>query len=156
MSIVLPGFIVVLGFAHESQLLQTWLGDPMEISPTVGGFLFLTVASIFAGLTASTVRWLAIDSFHALTGLKQPDWDFSRLSEQQEGFQTLINIHYRFYQFYANSIVALILFGIVRWMTVGFRFSEFLAITLICTLFFLGSRDSLRKYFFRVEALLNA
>ena len=74
-----------------------------------GGFLYLTVAAFFAGLVVSTFRWLLIDSIHSHTGLKQPLWNFAKLADRQEAFAMLVDAHYRYYQFYANSMIALVI-----------------------------------------------
>jgi len=43
---------------------------------------------------------------HGWTGLRAPALDFSRLGPNVEALQLLIEIHYQFYLFYANMIVA--------------------------------------------------
>lgn len=154
-SFVLPGFMVLLGLAEHSILLQQWIGTSVPGSPTLGGFLYLTVASIFAGLVVSTIRWLTVDWLHHLTGLRQPDWNFTRLANREQGFGVLINIHYRYYQFYANSSVAVAVFLSARWTAVGFSGWEALVGVGLCLLFLAGSRDTLRKYYRRVDDLLS-
>ena len=155
-SLLLPGFIVLLGLAHHSTTIQTWIGTAVPDAPSLGGFLYLTIAAIFAGLVVSTIRWLLVDTIHWLTGLKQPNWNFAKLSDRQEGFAMLIDVHYRYYQFYANSMVALVFFGISRWLVTGISGWELAAGVAIEALFFAGSRDTLRKYYRRVDALLAA
>lgn len=153
-SLLLPGFIVLLGMSHHSATIQTWIGSSVPDAPSLGGFLYLTVAAIFAGLVVSTIRWLVIDSVHRLTGLKQPNWNFAKLSDRQEGFAMLIDVHYRYYQFYANSMVAIVFFAVSRWLANGFAGWELAVGIALEVLFFAGSRDTLRKYYQRVDALL--
>ncbi|MEZ6146946.1 MAG: hypothetical protein R3B91_16325 [Planctomycetaceae bacterium] len=63
------------GGSHHSQTLQGWLGQSSGELPTVGGFLYVTLGSIaYAGMMASTLRWLLIDTLHHWTGLRQPRW----------------------------------------------------------------------------------
>jgi hypothetical protein len=106
----------------------------------------------------STIRWLILDSLHHATGIRAPDWDFSRLADRVEGFSLLVEIHYRFYQFYGNTIVA-ITFAYTAWM-LNRDFARLpagwpeLAFVMLLALFFLGSRDTLRKYYARLNALL--
>lgn len=153
-SLLLPGFIVLLGMAHHSAMIQTWIGTSVPDAPSLGGFLYLTVAAFFAGLVVSTFRWLLIDAIHSHTGLKQPQWNFAKLADRQEAFAMLIDAHYRYYQFYANSMVALVIFAICRWSVIGFSGWELAVGIVMEILFFSGSRDTLRKYYQRVDALL--
>src|SRR5207302_207641 len=74
---------------------------------TISDFLSGTVEAVFAGLTASTVRWLVIDTVHHRTGVKPPSWDFAALGTGAGAFEVLIQIHYQYYKFYANMVVAL-------------------------------------------------
>jgi hypothetical protein len=107
-SLLLPGFIVLLGLAHHSAMIQSWIGTAVPDAPSLGGFLYLTVAAIFAGLVVSTLRWLLIDTLHHWMGLKQPRWNFERLADRQQSFAMLVDAHYRYYQFYGNSMVAIV------------------------------------------------
>lgn len=153
-STVLPGFAALLGFADYSATLRLWIGLPGSDAPSVGGFLLLTVASVFVGLTVGTVRWMTIDTIHHLTGVKKPEWQFSNLKNREHAFGVMIDIHYRYYLFYSNSIVAIPIFLVGRWVSRGFSFLELIAAVATMILFFAGSRDTLRKYYNRVESLL--
>ncbi len=156
---VLPGFVALWGVGLFSPTVQAWLEGSPAKTPTVGGFLYVTVASLGTGLTVSLVRWAVIDTVHRWTGIADPGWDFSRLQENIAAFETLVEIHYRYYQFYANSLVALLfLYGARRaafgvfssglgWTDLGFA--------LLAGIFFAGSRDTLRKYYTRVAKLLG-
>lgn len=155
-SIVLPGFVALLGLLEHSATLRLWMGQTASEAPSVGGFLLLTVASIFVGMTVSTIRWAIIDSIHYHSGLKQPNWDFSKLNSREQGFVFMVDVHYRYYQFYSNSIVAIPVLLVGRWIAMGFSFAELIAGIAIAVLFFAGSRDTLRKYYERVELLLTA
>jgi hypothetical protein len=147
---LIPGFVMLIGVSELSPAVASWLATNTESGPTFGGFLYGTLASVMAGLTASTVRWLILDSLHHRTGLRQLAWDFSRLQTNVSAFDVLIEIHYRYYQFYGNTLVAL-LFDLVVAVR-GWPLAVVVAI--LCVLFFLGSRDTLRKYYERVGQFL--
>ena len=152
---ILPGFLLLWGGSHHSLTLQGWLGQTSDELPTVGGFLYVTLGSIAAGMMASTLRWLVIDTLHHWTGLRQPPWDFSQLADRVSAFDTLIEIHYRFYQHYANMIVALVGCLLLRWTAIGFRVGEAVAVLLVTSLYGVASRDTLRKYYARVAGVLG-
>src|SRR5438105_2045861 len=53
---LVPGATALLGGSVFSPLLKTWFSFASEGAPTIGGFLYLTVASLAAGMTVSVVR----------------------------------------------------------------------------------------------------
>gem|GEM_PF-1100355 len=158
---VLPGMLVLLGLAAGNADVRGWLATAAAQSggATVGGFLYVTLAAVAAGLTASTVRWAVIDPLHHATGVERPHWDDSKLQAQLGAFDALVENHYRYYQNAANSVVGLatILVGRHFGGTGSIRFMSLdTAIVAVCILFWAGSRDSLKRYYRRTSVLLGA
>lgn len=139
-------------------MLSDWLGRTGQCEPTFSGFLYVVLASLGAGLTCSTIRWLIVDALHHRTGIPVPKWNLGQLGRKTETFELLIEIHYRYYQFYGNMIVALGVLWVsdcvarnpfeVRWR------DSLIAGVII--LFYLGSRDAMRKYYERVDRMLRS
>jgi hypothetical protein len=148
---VLPGFTALQGLPFLSGAAPV-TGAPEGASPTLPGFLSGTLAAVAAGLTVSTVRWLVLDTIHHRTGLRPPPWDFALLEKNVAAFEFLVQIHYRYYKFYANMVVALLWAYASRGYAQGWRSLAYLFLT---ALFLLGSRDSLRKYYDRTGRLLG-
>ena len=156
---VLPGFVTLWGISLFSPTVDSWITTSQHGAPTVAGFLYVTLASLAAGLTVSAVRWVIIDRLHHATGLKPPRLEFANLDDRLQGFLALVENHYRYYQFYANSLVAGAMayaahssrhginFCQPSWPTLGFILLELVLLA--------GSRDSIRKYYSRVERLLE-
>ena len=88
-AFVLPGAVALLGVSYFSPAVEAWLDGAASASPTIGGFLYLTLAAVAAGLTASTVRWMVIDTIHHCTGIPRPQWDFSRFDQKVAGYDKL-------------------------------------------------------------------
>ena len=158
-AFLLPGFTILWGMSYCSPTVAGWLDGTSEGSPTVGGFLYVTIASAAAGMSASAVRWLVIDKIHHLTGIRQPQWDFSTLERNVTAFNVLVEIHYKHYQFYSNMLVALT-FTYVAYQTSNERvFAHFgwpdVAYLVLACVFFVTSRDTLRKYHTRGSKLLG-
>ena len=103
---VVPGFTSLWGASYLSPTLRSWLGAEPAQTASLGGFLFVTVASIVAGLTVSTIRWATIDPVLHRLGVPRPGWNFSRLQTHIDAYCALVENHYRYYQFYANMVVA--------------------------------------------------
>lgn len=155
---LVPGATALWGCSQFSPVLKSWFASSPGNLPTIGGFLYLTFASVAAGMIVSAVRWAGVDSIHRISGLKPPRLDFSSLPGKVDAFNLLIEIHYRHYQFYANMFVATFFAylcfrispdsaGVTVLVDIGFVGLE--------TVFFLTSRDTLCKYYTRTAQLLN-
>lgn len=155
---LLPGFVIIAGGSVCSPTLAEWLGQTSACSTSLSGFLYVVLASLLAGLTASTIRWFVFDTLHHRTGLRPRDWNLSRLRDNADAFGLFIEIHYRYYQFYGNMIVAILVAYISSWTCEPSRSLGLvdLGLTLLVALFFAGSRDALRKYYGRIERLLSS
>lgn len=155
---LLPGFVALLGLSQSSESVRSWVVTPPIAPPTIGGFLYLTLACLGSGLVVSTVRWAMIDTLHHATGIRPPEWNFAHLEQKLDAFQLLVESHYRFYQFYANTAVAgPLAYGVWR---INEPYSHHVAIldigfVIVECLLVAGSRDTLRKYYARGEALLG-
>ena len=49
-AFVLPGFVLLWGMAPYSSTISEWLGQATSNAPTVGGFLYVTLASVGLGV----------------------------------------------------------------------------------------------------------
>lgn len=158
-AFVLPGAVALLGVSYFSPLVESWLVSTTSNSPTIGGFLYLTLAAVLAGLTASTVRWMVVDTIHHWTGIRRPRWDFSEFDRKVSGYDKLGEVHYRFYQFYGNTLMSLVFSWICRRVAFGFWTAPLawidLGFLLMGVIFFAGSRDTFQKYTQRLEMLLG-
>ncbi|WP_437186780.1 hypothetical protein SH668x_000136 [Planctomicrobium sp. SH668] len=97
-----------------------------------------------------------IDPLHHWTGIRQPAWRMRDFHARTAGLQVLIEAHYRYYQFYANCLIAILFAAAMHWLTAGFRPWELLPVSFLVLLFFAGSRDTLSKYYRQVEGMLKA
>ncbi|MFO0849889.1 MAG: hypothetical protein U0871_15240 [Gemmataceae bacterium] len=148
---VLPGFTALNGFPLLSASATAWGtgGDP---NPPLTAFLSGTVMALAAGLTVSTVRWLVIDRLHQWTGLRRPERDYSLLERSVEALAYLDLVHYRYYKFYANTVVALVWSYATRDYALGWPGALDL---LLAALFLAASRDALAKFYTRTGELLS-
>lgn len=154
---ILPGFTVLWGLSQFSPTLREWISGSVSAGPTVGGFLYVTLASVMSGLSVSTVRWLLIDSVHHATGLPRPAWDYSKLQAKIAGFDALVESHYRYYQWYSNMVIALVAYAICRHIAMARILPDGpdAAALLLASLFAVASRETLSNYYRRVAQLLG-
>ncbi len=152
---VIPGSIFLWGIGQFQPEIRSWLGISDAAGETIGGFLYGTVASVGCGLFASTLRWLLVDTFHHVTGVRKSAWSFKNFHQHTAAYELLNEIHYRYYQFYANTAVACLFAAVARWLTSGFRWIELTLVIALFALFLLASRDTLVKYYARLDMLLQ-
>jgi hypothetical protein len=156
---LLPGFIALGGIALLVPSVASWMkvgGSAVgwEIAPP----LYALLAALTAGMIVSCFRWLIIDQVFAVTGIRSTAWDPERMGERFNAFNLLVEWHYRYYQFYANSVVAIV------WTYLLNRFvdtSPFLgplsdvAVVILCGVLLAGARDALLKYYDRGNRLVG-
>ena len=155
---LVPGATALWGLSSFSPSLRAWFAATPSDAPTISGFLYLTVASLAVGMTVTAIRWACVDLVHAATGLKPADLDFSQLAGKVDAFNLLIEIHYRHYQFYANMFVATAITYFCHRISIQPRCQiswPDLVFLLVEAIFFLTSRDTLRRYYRRTQQLLS-
>lgn len=154
---ILPGFAALWGISDFSPTVRAWVGFSADQSPTVGGFLYVTVAAVGVGMVVSTVRWLVVDRIHHLTGIPLPKWDFTQLQNNLAAFDLLVDSHYRFYQFHANMFVAVAFTFFGQVVATHGHITAILAAAVLFTesTLWIGSRDTFRKYNERSIAVLS-
>lgn len=155
-AFVLPGLVFLLGllWLEDSDELR-WVNEVGRLSQ-IGSVLLLLLASTAAGIVLSAVRWVVLDNLHHATGLTAPLLDYRNLQLKQESFMLVVENNYRYYLFYGNTLVGLLLLGgsvlsrdvqlttlaIVRWAA-------------LCVVLYLASRDSLQRYYTRSRLIMG-
>lgn len=154
---VLPGFLTLWGLRYLFPEVQRWLSSAPSGFANLDIVLFVTLASVAAGLVVSAVRWVVIDSLHAVTGLRRPNWDDARLQQHLQAFEAIVQAHYRYYQFYANSAIALA-FVYLAWQAQAVEpasLKQLLSFIVVEVLLLSTSRDNLTKYYARASRILS-
>lgn len=155
---LLPGFVTLWAVRPFAPGVEAWLATAPGSAPTVGGFLYVTLGSVAAGMFVSALRWVVLDTLHHRTGIPPPQWDFARFPAAAAAFDSLVQDHYRYYQHYGNMLVALgFVYASQLWAAgtlAGNGVWQNLGLLLVGVVLFLGSRDALRKYYQRTAAIL--
>jgi uncharacterized SAM-binding protein YcdF (DUF218 family) len=157
---IIPGFIALAGLGFAFDPIARWLVADASNAPNLGAFLYAMLASLGAGMAVSSVRWALLDSAHHSLGIQRPNWDDSRLDRKLAAFDYIVENHYRYYQFYGNTLIA-VLFSWTVWHVTpigivhGLGWPD-LGIFALEVILLAGSRDTLRKYYARTSRLLGA
>jgi len=155
---LLPGFVGLAGMAPLAPVVAQWLRPVNQGGLNVGPTVYAILAATTVGMIVSCFRWLLIDHLHQWMGVTRPAWDDSRLEDCLGAFSYLVEIHYRYYQFYANMTVAIALvYSLNRFMNtlpfLGARTD--VAVLILCIVLFVGSRDALLNYYAGTGRLLG-
>ena len=153
---LIPGFITLIGVARISPTVDAWLRAGADEVPTVSGFLFGTLAAIAAGLVINAIRWHTVDPLHYASGVPRKRWDYPRLADQVAAFQYLVANQFRYYECYANTMVAIAFSSAVWFATAdsidATAVAAFLAIQFVL---WSASRRTLLNYHRRIGAFLG-
>jgi hypothetical protein len=104
---LLPGFIGLVGIASVFPDVAMWLRPVNQGAAGLGPAVYAVLAAMALGMIISCIRWLAVDHLLQWTGVTPPVWDDRALDENLAAFNYLVESHYRYYQFYSNSLVAI-------------------------------------------------
>lgn len=159
----LPGVILLWGLSYSYPGVSRWLNQASgSESPSVGGFLYLTLASLAVGLIVSAVRWMIVDKFlQCVTGLREPQFDFGKLKDK-EAFAVFLGVvenHYRFYQYYSNTLVAVMSAFITYLIIQGPKTISglvWVAFIVACPALLWASYDCLKKYYSKSEQIASS
>lgn len=152
---LVPGAITLWGLSYVSPTVNSWFSVSAESTPTIGGFLFGTVAAIATGLLVNAIRWHTVDPLHFATGVPRKCWDYPRAPDHVPALQFLVANQFRYYECYANSAVAIALAATI-WLRAGDRPSPWLllGIATLELLLWSASRRTLCNYHRRINAFL--
>jgi hypothetical protein len=162
----LPGFLLLWGLSYSSPNIASWLTKSSEAeSPTVGNFLYTTLASLAVGLLISAVRWAFIDHILSfcgrwIPGLSRPKLDFSKLKDENvlAAFSGAVENYYRYYQYYSNTLVAVIIAFSAYLQSENSVWQSYLTLEVvgIAVILLFASGDSLRKYQIAAAQILGS
>jgi hypothetical protein len=152
---LLPGFIALAGIAPLIPVVSSWL-EPLNQGIAIGPPIYALMAATAAGMVVSCFRWLLIDQVHALTGVPSPALNYRALEKQMTAFNYWVEQNYRYHQFYANALIAILFaYGVNRLLKTSLLlgFGTDLGVFILCAVLFAGSRDALLKFRRRVGQL---
>jgi hypothetical protein len=155
---LLPGFIGLAGIAPFAPVIAAWLQPGTYSEASLGPPVYAILAALTIGMVVSCFRWLLIDHIHHWMGVPPPAWDDNHLEDRIVAFNYVVENHYRYYQFFANTLIAVLFaYSVNRWtgtsplLGIGTDIGMFI----LCAALFAGSRDSLTKYYARTSRLIG-
>lgn len=156
-AFILPGLAALFAIG------STWLeptGLPLlfggnELS--LSGWIIVLLGSLGIGIILSALRWLLIDTLHHCTGLSAPPLDYGLLHDRLDVFLVAVEHNYRFYQFYSNLFVSLlvVIANHLLQPQAAWPWQAYLGLGSLELLLLVASRDCLSRYYQRLVQLLG-
>jgi len=155
---LIPGFVGLAGLAPLFPIVGAWLQPVHDGVLGFGPALYTLLAATTASQIINCFRWVFLDQMHAWTGLKSGPTDFGQLKNQIEGFDYLVQNHYRYYQFAGNMLLAVVWSYLINRLlrtSPSLGLGTDLGMVLLVIVLFAASRDALAKYYHRTHRLLG-
>ena len=155
---LIPGFVGLVGLAPLVPLVAQWLKPVHDGALGFGPPLYTLLAATTMSQIINCFRWVLLDQFHSWCGLRPTATDFSQLHARIDGFDYLVQNHYRYYQFAGNMLLAIVwAYGINRILKTSpsMGFGTDLGVVILVLVLFAASRDALAKYYHRTDSLLG-
>jgi len=154
---VLPGLMTLYGLSFYVPVIGVWFGLAAEKETTIGGFFFVVLASLGIGLVVSGLRCLVIDEYCMP---KKPQFNYAnRKNDNDSALADIRSNHYVYYQFYSNTLCALVVtlflwHHAVRppWSTWGGVASAMIVASVVL---YFSARDCLKKYDEKTKGILG-
>ncbi|MEQ1829928.1 MAG: hypothetical protein ABL921_28455 [Pirellula sp.] len=155
-AFVLPGFIYLLGtIAIDNGGSIDWPHQVKSLND-LGGLLFFILAATAIGMVLSAIRWIVLDNVHHATGLTAPALDYRNLEIKQASFMLVVENNYRYYLFYGNTLMAMVLIGLSGFTNeTGLSRLTLIRLLAICLVLFFASRDSLSRFYSRSRLIMG-
>jgi hypothetical protein len=117
----LPGVLTTYSLRYVSSRIDQILRIVEDGQVFVGPGAILIMGALVAGLIVSSVRVVVLDPVIHRTGVPKPRVDYGKLitPEKRVVFNEVVENVYRFYQFYGNIFLALLLLAILRYGVAG-------------------------------------
>ena len=162
-AFVAPGFITLRGAAYHLPIAANWIDAAVAKEQNVGIFFFALLASLSLGIVVSGIRSMLLDPLYhrgvfKLKPVSRVRLPFSELTTEHRlaAFEGIVENYYKYYQFYANTFVALLLLVIAHATADGAaKWSGVLYAVLFLSLLalFFAARSSLSQYSSAAEQL---
>lgn len=155
-AFIIPGFLGLWALSLISPIINTWLTMQTSSFVVIKDVVFVILASLGLGVFESTIRWIVFEKMICCR-FKQAEPDFSKLKGNLGEFESIVENHYKYHQFYGNCFVVVIFYGIICLI----RFSEIISFWslvlyfVVIIILYVGAKDALLKYQKRVKQLFN-
>jgi hypothetical protein len=156
-----PGLLMLLALSFFSPALSGGLSAAASAESTIGGFVFILVASMGLGVFVSNARYFLFDRgllrlpFLGIPEAAPDTGVLRRSGDRAVAWDVLRDQFYRYYQFSSNTAVALGVVFVAWWWKIDHAPAAKLVVAFLAAEVILaaGAADSLKKYRTRTNRL---
>jgi uncharacterized membrane protein (DUF485 family) len=154
-AFIAPGFIAYKAICYHVAFTDRWLIAAQDKEQSVGVFLFVLLGSLVFGIVVSGIRALIVDNLLCWKRLgklavQRPAINWSGVDEKRLiVINDAVESFYRYYQFYSNCLVAVLLLLLAYKLSSQSQpwpFGYWIALLVIESILIWSARDSFRKY----------
>ena len=159
---IIPGFVGLYSLSPYSNIINNLLGKETFV-PSIAAIIPILIFAIGIGIFLNAVVWMFLRPILHCTCINVPDFNKLNLnSESLETYKEIINSTFRYYQFYSNTFISLLMLFIsyVHISYVDGKFADkvisFNMVILIFVLFifFLAARNTLKETYKNISKLM--
>jgi hypothetical protein len=160
----LPGVLVTYALRFVSFRIDHLLNLVEEGQVFLGPATILIISALVTGLIISSVRVVLVEPLIHITGVPKPRVNYKKLAppEQWAVYSQVVENIYRFYQFYGNILLGLLMLGVLRYGIAGSPIVSsaqnialfVLTLGSVVTLFF-AARQSMKQLCSALDDLCN-
>jgi hypothetical protein len=157
-----PGFVALAAAAFRVPVAKSWIDASAAGNQDVGVFLFVLLASLALGVFVSGLRSILLDRLYYkrilwLKPIPRQPIRFSELKDRHVWFEGIVENYYRYYQFYGNSLIALLIYSVVHETSVSVRSpaATYVTVGVVILVLFFSARASLSDYSAAIARLLS-
>ena len=157
-AFLLPGFIFIYGLSFSYCEVKAFLEAANLKSTSIGAFFLISLASLAVGLLISAIRWMIVDTVMNLIGIGNKNLKFASLKDKDalNGYMLIVDNHYRYYQYYANSLISIIAGLVIYVPREGFPgWGPSLSVAFVLLALALGAGDACKKYHDRAAEIVG-
>jgi hypothetical protein len=154
---LIPGFIGVYASARYVDTIHALLGGDKQI-PEAAAIIPITLMALAIGNVINAISWALVRPLIALSGVRRPrDLDYTKLKKEDIPiYNNIVEGNFRYHQFYANTLVAILLLT-PTWLMLPLKENAVRNISffLVTGVLFFAARDSLQRAYVRMSSLLK-
>ncbi len=155
-AFLLPGFVTVCELQRYYGRINSWFNSDFNAASSISSAVYIILFSLAMGIIISAIRWIVFDR-GLLRNIdnKFSRLDYSKLQANLSAYQGIVEAHYRFYQFYANMAISILICSLLLASFLITHYDKLGAIVVIEILLFWAAKGCFDKTYNKIKDILK-